>query len=128
MADHFLCVAFTDLVCAYLNGDIELTVSTHPVVAERAENPMSELSFRHRASNFGLLIAASFCFRKRGAAAFAGLPDLSGHTRVWMNGTPVRLAKDLEDLLTAAGVQAAGGGGGGQAVGVPVVGQLLLES
>lgn len=120
-------MAFTDLDCAYLNDDTKFTVRTHPVVAERAENPMSELSFCHRASNFGLSIVAAFCFRKRGPAAFAGLPDLSGHTRVWMNGAPVRLAKDLEDLLAAAGVQAAGRGGGGQAVGVPVVGQLLLE-
>lgn len=97
------------------------------MVAERVEDPVSELSVGHRASDLGLLVATVH-FRKGGAAAFPGLPGLPCYTCLLMSGAPAGLAEGLEDLLAAAGVQAAGGGGGGQAVRVPVVGELLPQS
>lgn len=100
------------------------------MVAERVEDPVSELSVGHRASDLGLLVATVH-FRKGGAAAFPCLPGLPGlpcYTCLLMSGAPAGLAEGLEDLLAAAGVQAAGGGGGGQAVRVPVVGELLPQS
>lgn len=101
---------------------------THPMVVERAEDPVTELSIGHRARNFGFLIIGTLHFRKGRATSLTCLPHLPCYTCLLMNGAPTRLAKGLEDLLAAAGVQAAGGGGGGQAVRVPVVGELFPQS
>lgn len=99
------------------------------MVAEWAEAPVTKFSIRHRTSKFGfLIIAAAICFKKGGAAAFACLSHPRRYICLLVNWAGTRLVKGIEDLLAAAGVQAAGGGGGGQAVRVPVVGKLLLQS
>lgn len=93
------------------------------MVAEQV--PVTEFSVRHRASDFGFLVVAAFCFGEGGAAAFTRLPRLLRYARLLMNGAAAGLARDLEDLLAAARVQATGGRRSGQAVRVPVVGELL---
>lgn len=98
------------------------------MLAEWAEDPVTELSISHWTGNFGFLIIAAIYFRKGGATAFTCLSHFHCYICLLMNRARTRLVKGIEDLLAAAGVQAAGGGGGGQAVRVPVVGELLLQS
>lgn len=97
------------------------------MLAEKVGNALFELSVRNRARNLGLFGAASRHFREAGAAALAGPARLSRPARLLANGAPLTFAEDLVDPVAAAGVQAAGGGRGGQAVGVPVVAELLLQ-
>lgn len=102
---------------------------TDPVVAERVEHPMPELPFGHGPGDFQIHTAAAVGLRQRGSAGFTRCPGLACGQAAGplMCRAPARLAEHLVDPLAAAGVQAAGGGRGGQAVRVPVKGQLLLQ-
>lgn len=99
------------------------------MVAERVEHPMPELPFGHGPGEFQIRTPAAVGLRQRGAAGFARCPGLACTHAAGplVRGAPARLAEHLVDPLAAAGVQAAGGGRGGQAVRVPVGGELLLQ-
>lgn len=119
----FSTAAFTPAKITLNKGCYVLT--THPVLTEWAEDPVTELSFGHRASDFRFLIITTLHFRKGRARAFPCLPHVHFSTSLLMNRASTWLFKGLGHLVAAAGVQAAGGGGGGQSV--PVVGELVPQ-
>lgn len=123
---------FHFLQCRSVNNGkpvlMQKLLGAHPMVVERTEDTVTELSISHWACDFMFLIIATFYFRKGRTTVFTRFPHLPGYICLLMNRAPTRLAKCLEDFLATAGVQSARGGRGGQAVSVPAVGQLLLQS
>lgn len=99
------------------------------MLAERVEDAVAQLSVRHGPSQLLLPVLAGLGLREGGAAAFAGLSDLGRHAGLLVvQGAASGLPEHLVEPLAAAGVQAAGGGRGGQAVRVPLEGELLPQS
>lgn len=107
---------------------MQTLLCTHPMVVEWTEVTMAELAISHRASDFWFLIIATFYFWKGRTATFTCLPHIPYCICFLLNRAPTRLSEGLEDFLATAGVQTAGGGGGSEAVRVPVVSELLLQS
>lgn len=95
-------------------------LGTDPMVVEWVEDTVTELSISHRATDFSFLIIANLYLRKERTTAFTCLPHLPGYVRLLMNRAATRCAKCL--------FQSAKWGRGGQAVRLPAVGQLLLQS